>query len=425
MNRRYVIGLFAFILISFAEGQVNNPGQAANDAATNQANNDMNNAADKGVNKAEQGIGTMFKKKNKQPKPDTVQPKQSTVQSDPGATASTTAQSPSLKAYDNYDFVPGEKILFEDNFNDDQRGEFPAHWRLCYGQGVVTDFDGRKVFALTEAEHGDNAVVIEPRMKKKSDYMPADFTVELDIYVPRAANADDDIRGHWVGLSFYGTDELINEYDDLDLTPQQLGFYTSRISDGSKQLADDISNDNFTNKWHHIAIACKNKQMKVYLDQNRLYVIPEVKDPGINKFGVRVSGKCVATNIRLAEGGGMIMLGQKFTDAKIVTHGINFDVDKASIKPESMGTLNMIVQIMKDNPDLKFDVEGYTDNSGSSPHNLTLSQQRADAVKAQLVSMGVSGARLTSKGFGDTKPISDNGTPEGRANNRRVEFVKI
>jgi outer membrane protein OmpA-like peptidoglycan-associated protein len=425
MNRRYIIGLFTCILTSFADAQVNNPGQVANDAVTNQANNDMNNTADKGVNKAEQGIGNMFKKKNKQPKPDTIQPKQNTPQSDPGATASASTQSPSLKAYDNYDFVPGEKILFEDNFIDDQRGEFPARWRLCYGQGVVTDFDGKKVFALTEAEHGDNAVVIEPRMKKKSDYMPADFTVELDIYVPRAPNADDDIRNHWVGLSFYGTDELINDYDDLDLTPQQLGFYTSRISEGSKQLADDVSNDNFTNRWHHIAVACKNKQMKVYLDQNRLYVIPEVKDPGINKFGVRVSGKCVVTNIRLAEGGGMIMLGQKFTDAKIVTHGINFDVDKASIKPESMGTLNMIVKIMKDNPDLKFDVEGFTDNSGSSPHNLILSQQRADAVKAQLVSMGVSGSRLTSKGFGDTKSISDNNTAEGRANNRRVEFVKI
>ena len=71
--------------------------------------------------------------------------------------------------------------------------------------------------------------------------------------------------------------------------------------------------------------------MKIYLDQNRIYVVPEVKDAGINKFGVRVGGKCVVTNIRLAEGGGMNMIGQKFTDAKIVTHGINFDVDKATI----------------------------------------------------------------------------------------------
>jgi OOP family OmpA-OmpF porin len=130
-------------------------------------------------------------------------------------------------------------------------------------------------------------------------------------------------------------------------------------------------------------------------------------------------------NFRIAEGGSMNMIGQKFTDAKIVTHGINFDVDKATIKPESMGTLNMIVNILKNNPDVKFEVDGHTDNTGNAPHNLTLSQQRADAVKTQLISMGVDASRLTSKGFGDTKPIADNTTPEGKANNRRVEFVKM
>ena len=202
-------------------------------------------------------------------------------------------------------------------------------------------------------------------------------------------------------------------------------LYSGLLADGKKELPDGIGGVNFINKWHHIAVAYKDKQMKIYLDQNRIYVIPEVKDAGLNKFGVRVAGKCVVTNIRLAQGGGMNMIGKKFTDAKIVTHGINFDIDKSTIKPESMGTLNMIVQIMKDNPDIKFDVEGYTDNSGDPTHNLTLSQNRADAVKAQLISMGVSSSRLTSKGFGETKPISDNNTPEGKANNRRVEFVKI
>jgi outer membrane protein OmpA-like peptidoglycan-associated protein len=248
--------------------------------------------------------------------------------------------------------------------------------------------------------------------------------VEADIYVARPANADDDIRLNILGLNFYGTDEPFDSYDDWDLSPEQLAFYSGLLSDGSKQIPEGQNNENYVNKWHHIAIAYKDKQMKIYLDQNRIFVIPEVKDAGLNKFGVRVTGKCVVTNIRLAEGGGMTMLGQKFTDAKIVTHGIHFDVDKSTIKPESMGTMNMIAQIMNDNPEIKFDIEGFTDNSGTAAHNLTLSQQRADAVKSQLVAMGINASRLTTKGFGDTKPISDNSTPEGKANNRRVEFVK-
>jgi len=81
--------------------------------------------------------------------------------------------------------------------------------------------------------------------------------------------------------------------------------------------------------------------------------------------------------------------------------------------------------VLKTDPTLKFEVDGHTDNTGADAHNLTLSQQRADAVKSQLISMGIDASRLSSKGFGDTKPIDNNSTLEGKANNRRVEFVKI
>ncbi len=111
MNKRFITGLFCLFLASGLEAQVNNPGQVANSANTNQANSDMNNAANKGVNDAEKGIGNMFKKKNKTSKTDTTQPKSNATQASDNTANSGTAQSPSLKVYDNYDFVPGEKII--------------------------------------------------------------------------------------------------------------------------------------------------------------------------------------------------------------------------------------------------------------------------------------------------------------------------
>ena len=120
----------------------------------------------------------------------------------------------------------------------------------------------------------------------------------------------------------------------------------------------------------------------------------------------------------------MAFTSKKFTDAKIVTHGINFDVDRATLRPESMGVLNQIKSVMAADPTLTFEVDGFTDNSGASAHNQALSQQRADAVKSQLVTMGVDAGRLTTKGYGDTKPMDTNDTMEGKANNRRVEFLR-
>ena len=186
--------------------------------------------------------------------------------------------------------------------------------------------------------------------------------------------------------------------------------------------------NNFDNKWHHVAIAFKNHQLKVYIDQNRTLAVPDTKEDyqSVTFAGIgSEQSPIIFKNVRIASGGNMNMVGKKFTESKIVTHGINFDIDKALIRPESMGTLNMIVQVMKDNPDIKFEIDGHTDNSGSAPHNLALSQQRADAVKDQLVKMGIDASRLSTKGFGDSKPISDNNSLEGKANNRRVEFVKM
>ena len=113
------------------------------------------------------------------------------------------------------------------------------------------------------------------------------------------------------------------------------------------------------------------------------------------------------------------------TDGKIVTTGIKFASGKTDVKPESMGVINKIVQLMNQHPEVNFSIEGHTDSDGDEALNQTLSEKRAEAIKKEFVRLGITDNRLKTKGWGESKPVDENSTPEGKANNRRVEFVKF
>ena len=113
------------------------------------------------------------------------------------------------------------------------------------------------------------------------------------------------------------------------------------------------------------------------------------------------------------------------TDGKFITNGIRFDVGKATLRPESMGVINTIAKLLNEHKDLNFSIEGHTDSDGNESDNLKLSEERAEAVKSALTVSGISADRLTCKGFGESTPLDNNNTPEGKANNRRVEFIKL
>ena len=324
-----------------------------------------------------------------------------------------TTQPPSVKTYQNYDFVPGDSIVFYDDFSDDQDGEFPSHWNLDQGQGVLNKVGTDPAFFLTDG----NYVRVSPLMKT-DHYLSNTFTVEFDYYVKEGAYG---IICFLKAVNQVGNDASAN-----------VGFNTNGAVETSYFPKDFSSNfpgngNGFSGKWHHAAIIMKNNQLKCYVDQYRVLVMPNV---GIIPYGIGFGGigsqddPLIFRNVRVANGGNMNMIGQKFTAFKIVTHGITFDVDQSIIKPESLGTLNMITGVLKANPGIKFEIDGYTDNTGTPQYNAMLSQQRADAVKAQLINMGIDASRLTTKGFGDTKPIDTNDTASGKANNRRVEFIK-
>ena len=104
---------------------------------------------------------------------------------------------------------------------------------------------------------------------------------------------------------------------------------------------------------------------------------------------------------------------------------IYFDYNKATLKKESFVELEKVVTFLNENPTVEIEIEGHTDSDGADDRNLKLSQGRSESVMNYIVSKGISIDRLKAKGFGETKPIDTNSTPEGRANNRRVEFTVL
>ncbi|MDB5985577.1 MAG: OmpA family protein, partial [Nevskia sp.] len=109
----------------------------------------------------------------------------------------------------------------------------------------------------------------------------------------------------------------------------------------------------------------------------------------------------------------------------VILRTVNFEFNKATLTPESKSALDEVAAGLIGQPTLQVEVSGHTDAIGSAPYNLKLSQRRAQSVVTYLVGKGVAKTHLTSKGYGKTKPIADNKTAEGRAENRRVEFKVI
>lgn len=208
------------------------------------------------------------------------------------------------------------------------------------------------------------------------------------------------------------------------------GGVSEKMSDVTGELPD-INYTNYDNaRWIHVSIAFTKGKLKVYMDETRVINIPHYEG---NPTGLTLQaywadlGEDKAfyfKNIRIAKGG-VKYYDRVLSDGKIIVNGIRFDVNKATIKPESYGAINEILSLMNKQPDLNFSVEGHTDSDGDDQLNQKLSEARALAVMDYLIQNGISAKRLKSAGWGESKPIAENETAEGKANNRRVEFVKF
>jgi len=327
--------------------------------------------------------------------------------------------------YSKYDFIPGEKVIFFDDFSDTDVGEFPRKWSLNGpgGKGSnaieVAEYAGKRFLRSTPAEKGQSQRPSTQyiRLDRKGD-LPEKFTVEFDAHFSEMGGG---YPSHYFLFLLKG--------EDYQGWAAPGVVFVSGKRCVSLNTETQISRTD--NKVHHVAVSVNGTFVKAYVDNQRVINDPDGIPRPIKYVGIRIESagsvpndKIMFTNFRLAEGGKDIK-SVLSTDGKIVTHGILFDTGKDVIKPESLPTLKSILAILNDSPGLKFSIEGHTDNQGNKEINQPLSEKRAEAVKTWLVGKGIASDRLRSKGWGDAKPIDKNDSVEGRANNRRVEFVKF
>ena len=320
------------------------------------------------------------------------------------------------RVWENYDFIPGSKVLFYTDFSEDVVGNFARGLTHVSGPVEVVERDGVKVLRST-----GHSVFLIPVGRA----LPSRFTLEIDVVAGLAALPDYDI------VAVEGGPEL-----DRGDTSAEVNWapHVTTIIGGGKNSEQNIAEDvalQARGAPTRLRILMDGAYFKMYANEKRLYNIPQLpfkRAPVIRivvRGGEEADQATFITGIRLAESETDVLYDALSSMGRWATQGILFATGKADLQPESRPVLKEIAATLKKYPALKILIEGHTDNVGAAASNMTLSDARAAAVKVALVAdHGADGARITTKGFGDSKPSVPNTTASGRAQNRRVEIVK-
>lgn len=350
-----------------------------------------------------------------------------------------------LKSYSKFDFIPGDKLIFFEDFSQDNIGDFPAKWNTNGSGEVVTlnNYPGKWLKCK-------NGSLYVPEMPAP---FPENYTVEFEV-VYNSSNPDQTSVGNFnfALIASEGNKEYlqhayvmqsvspVNLYFDLGLFRSEPGRFHIATQDSKNgvSLSSDLNDNILNGKYGKIvkfAIAVQKTRVRLYCDGKKIFDLPKYVQPAIYdilKFGLWYFDDSVEdgyqfylSNIRFAAGL-PDMRSKLLTDGRLVTRGITFDVNSDKIKPESYGTLKEIAAVLKENPSVKVMIIGHTDSDGDETLNMELSKKRSAAVKIALTSeFGIDASRMSTDGKGESQPAVNNNTPEGKASNRRVEFVKM
>ncbi len=358
-----------------------------------------------------------------------------------GSSAAAEPTKAAFTSYSKFDFVPGEKVVASEDFSQDAVGDFPAKWNTNGTAEVVTieGYDGKWLMM----KQTKNTSYIPDFVKD----LPENFTLEFDVVynnwekeyayqrrlfvtVHETEKNDDNIQYQAAGRGAVFTFDGGMGMGSVSLNQTKESGGNTDLA-GQRDMSQAINPDN-NGKIFHVALWRQKQRLRVYVDELKVFDLPRIFPTDIKLNAMRFHSELskeddqmFVSNIRLAVGAPDTR-SKLITEGKFVTTGITFNVNSADIRPESYAVLKDIAETLKENASVKVKIIGHTDSDGDEAANLALSKKRAESVKEKLVSeFGIDKSHLETDGKGETDPAAENTTPEGKANNRRVEFVKM
>ena len=437
MKHLFTILMLLTSFTVFSQGGIlNRVKQKVKDKVEQRAEAKVDEGIDRGLDKAEEGLeGKKTTTKSKVGKEENESKKK-----EENVTPSTSFQS-----YTRYDFVPGENVVYAEDFSQDVIGEFPLKWTTSNrGETVTIQGMPNKWMRMFIGQF------VSPETKK----LPENFTVEFDMVLTFLKNDEQDFGSMFPKFEMQllqlnpgadGARQYVQDGMDIskvgmiiqpayeDRSTIYVQSYQDRsmyFEGGNKDLKKFSEN---YRKPFHVAMWVQKQRLRLWINGEKIYDLPQAISPKavFNHIGFDMTDNSdeenvgvYVSNIKIAEGT-PDMRSKLMTEGKLVTHGILFDVASDKIKPESAGVLKEIAAVLKENSTVKIKIVGHTDSDGDDAMNMDLSKRRAAAVKQALAKdFQVDVSMMVTDGMGESKPVSVNTTKEGKAQNRRVEFIK-
>lgn len=348
-----------------------------------------------------------------------------------------------LKSFSKYDFIPGDSVLYYDAFEGEAIGELPLGWNTS-GTGEVTTIDKypgnwlqlHKQFLYlsnNQKKFGENYTVEFDMILqlKNNGWMYPEFRMGLFSTKDESNGGNNFLKEHKKYASVVAT-ILPGEYKT---SKARLNSYIESKSYFAGEPKSYEPLDKYYGKPVHIAIQVQKERFRLWINETKMFDVPKAIPIGaiMNQLYFEVGHTNYAeeqyavfvSNIKVATGKPDTR-HKLIEEGRFSTTGILFDFQSAVIKAESYAVVKEIATVLNENSSVRIKVIGHTSSDGDDNANMELSRRRAAAVKDLLVAeFGMDSARIKTEGKGETQPVAENKTKEGKILNRRVEFIKL